>query len=90
LIKTLSLYPYNERVILNSGEIGIVVDVRPDSLSRPVVQLVGADPGMRTAPRYVDLAENPSLSVVRSIPADSVSYEVAYGGGSEQGASQDG
>lgn len=68
LIKSFSLYPYNETVLLNSGEVGRVVDIHRDNLSRPVVQLLyDAQQHPLAEPKILDLTRCTTLYVVRSI-----------------------
>jgi len=69
LIKSLSLFPYNEFVVLNSGEIGKVVEINLENLSRPVVEVLYDKEGafVETG-KLVDLAQNPSLYIAKALP----------------------
>ncbi|MDA2925335.1 HD-GYP domain-containing protein, partial [Acidobacteria bacterium AH-259-L09] len=40
LLKSFSLYPYNEYVLLNTHELGQVVEVNPENLSSPVIKIL--------------------------------------------------
>ena len=40
LVRSFSLYPYNEYVRLNTDELGQVVDINPQKLSRPVIKIL--------------------------------------------------
>lgn len=70
LVRAFSLYPYNEIVVLNSGERGRVVKINPESLSRPVVQVL-SDAFGRTLnePAILDLAAHPSRYVAQTLGA---------------------
>lgn len=69
LIKSLSLFPYNEFVELSSGEIGRVVEINLENLSRPVVELMyGKEGGAAKSPKLIDLAQNPSLYIAKAMP----------------------
>lgn len=70
LVRAFSLYPYNEIVVLNSGERGRVVKINPESLSRPVVQLLSDDSGRTLdVPTILDLAKHPSRYVAQTLGA---------------------
>jgi HD-GYP domain-containing protein (c-di-GMP phosphodiesterase class II) len=70
LVRAFSLYPYNEIVVLNSGERGRVVRINPESLSRPVVQLL-SDAFGRTLNEaaILDLSAHPSRYVAQTLGA---------------------
>ncbi|MDA2935585.1 HD domain-containing protein, partial [Acidobacteria bacterium AH-259-D05] len=68
LLKTFSLYPYNEYVILNTGEIGKVIEVNPSSLLRPRVKLLYDGEGKPLREQIeVDLQNNPSRHITKAI-----------------------
>lgn len=69
LIKSLSLFPYNEFVVLSSGEIGKVVEINLENLSRPVIEVLYDKEGkaVETA-KPIDLAQNPSLYISKALP----------------------
>jgi HD-GYP domain-containing protein (c-di-GMP phosphodiesterase class II) len=68
LIRSFSLYPLNECVRLSTGEIGKVVDVNPENLSRPVVALFyDKDGGPLSESRKVDLARESSLYIAEAL-----------------------
>ncbi|MCH8820497.1 MAG: HD domain-containing protein, partial [Acidobacteria bacterium] len=71
LMNSFSLYPYNEYVKLNSGEIGQVVEVNPTNLFRPLVKILydrQGDPIEEA--KTVDLTQNASLFISKAITAD--------------------
>ena len=71
LMKTVSLYPYNEYVMLNTGEIGTVVNINPGNMVRPTVRMLyDAEGQLLKQPRVVDLSLNPSISIRRAITID--------------------
>ena len=73
LMNSFSLYPYNEYVKLNSGEIGQVVEVNHSNLFRPVVRILFDRRGDRVAGmRIADLEENASLFISQAITADAL------------------
>ncbi len=67
-LKTFTPYPYNEYVILNTGEIGRVVDVNSQNILRPKLELVYDDKGqVLEEPKKIDLVEHPSLFITQTI-----------------------
>jgi response regulator RpfG family c-di-GMP phosphodiesterase len=68
LIKSVSLYPYNEFVVLNTREVGRVVDINPENLSRPRVELLYDPEGACLGnPRLLDLAQEPELYISKAV-----------------------
>jgi HD-GYP domain-containing protein (c-di-GMP phosphodiesterase class II) len=68
LIKGLSLYPFNEYVLLNTSQVGRVVNINPGNLSRPQLEVYLNEQGNPLRePVMVDLAEHPSLYVKRAL-----------------------
>ena len=68
LVRSFSLYPYNEYVILNTDEVGQVVEVNPENLLRPVVSILYDSEGRQLdEPREVDLTQNPLPHIVKAI-----------------------
>jgi HD-GYP domain-containing protein (c-di-GMP phosphodiesterase class II) len=68
LIKSFSLYPYNECVVLDNGEIGRVIDINPEKLSRPIVDILFDDEDTLTVePRTVDLAVESERYISKAI-----------------------
>jgi HD-GYP domain-containing protein (c-di-GMP phosphodiesterase class II) len=64
LIRSVSLFPYNELLRLSNGDVARVVDINPENLSRPVVEVVSGKPGpVPNAAKLLNLAENPSLQI---------------------------
>ncbi len=64
LIRSVSLFPYNELLRLSNGEVARVVDINPENLSRPVVEIVRGKPGpVPNASKLLDLAESPPLQI---------------------------
>ena len=73
LVGSFTVYPYNEHVLLSTDEIGRVVEVNPENLLRPVVEIVFDSEGASALDlRHVDLSTTPSLSVVRSMTNDAL------------------
>jgi HD-GYP domain-containing protein (c-di-GMP phosphodiesterase class II) len=69
LIRSLSLYPYNEVVVLNDGRIGKVLDINSNNLSRPLIQLLFGSKGEPVQEReIVDLTQDQSVYVAKAIP----------------------
>jgi len=73
LLNSFSLYPYNEYVILNTGEIGQVVEVNSKNLMRPRVKILYDNQGCRLEEkREVDLEKTPSQNITEAIPPSSL------------------
>jgi len=71
ILKSFSLYPYNEYVILNTGEVGQVVEVNPENLARPMVKILCNSEGEPLGePREVDLAQDSSVIITKAITYD--------------------
>ncbi len=68
LLKCFSLYPYNEYVLLNTGEIGKVIEVNPTNLLRPKLKMLFDNKGepFEDQPE-VDLETNPSRYINKAI-----------------------
>jgi len=68
LVRSFSLYPYNEYVLLNTDELGQVVDINPQKLSRPVVKILYDKEGQAlNEPRVTDLSQHPSLFISKAV-----------------------
>jgi len=68
LIRSFSLYPYNEYVLLNNREIGQVVEVNREKLSRPKIKILFDQQGRALdEPRETDLAHNPNLFITKAV-----------------------
>ena len=68
LLKCFSLYPYNEYVLLNTGEIGKVIEVSETNLLRPKLKMlfdVKGEP-FEDQPE-LDLESNPSRNISKAI-----------------------
>ena len=68
LLKCFSLYPYNEYVLLNTGEIGKVIEVSETNLLRPTLKMlfdVKGEP-LEDQPE-LDLESNPSRYINKAI-----------------------
>lgn len=75
LIKSLSLYPYNEFVVLDSGEIGRVIGINPEKLSRPVIEILfDSEDTLTVQSRTVDLAAEPERYIAKSIPVQELPF----------------
>lgn len=67
-IETVAPYPIGSRVVLNTREIGVVVDVNPTELKRPIVRVLYDADGSKYLNYYeVDLSKEASLSVIRCL-----------------------
>ena len=68
LLKSFSLYPYNEYVILNTKELARVVEINPENSFRPLVQILYDSNGVRLEePRETDLALSSLLFISKAI-----------------------
>ncbi len=69
LVRSFSFYPYNEYVVLNTGELGQVVEVNAGNLTRPIIKILYDRKGRPLdEPRETDLVQNPSLFITKAIP----------------------
>ena len=67
-LKSFSLYPFNEYVLLNTGEIAKVIDVNPGNLLRPKIQMLYDSEGKPfKKERELDLVITPSRHITRAI-----------------------
>ena len=71
LIEGFSVYTYNEYVVLNTDEMGRVVEVNSGNLCRPLVRIL-YDKERKTVaqPLEIDLAETPSLFITKAVTYD--------------------
>ena len=71
LIEGFSVYTYNEYVVLNTDEMGRVVEVNSGNLCRPLVRIL-YDKERKTVaqPSEIDLAETPSLFITKAVTYD--------------------
>ncbi len=68
LLKCFSLYPYNEYVLLNTGEIGKVIEVNESNLLRPRLKILFDSKGQPfEGHSEVDLESNPSRHIHKAI-----------------------
>jgi len=68
LLNSFSLYPYNEYVLLNTKELGRVVEVNPANSFRPLVQILYDSNGVPLEePRETDLAQSSLLFITQAI-----------------------
>ncbi len=69
LIASFSVYPYNEYVVLNTGELGQVVAVNAENLSRPVIKILYDRKGRPLdETRETDLVQDSSLFITKAVP----------------------
>jgi hypothetical protein len=67
-LKSFSLYPYNEYVLLNTKELARVVEINPENSFRPLVQILYDSDGVRLEePRETDLALSSLLFISQAI-----------------------
>jgi HD-GYP domain-containing protein (c-di-GMP phosphodiesterase class II) len=70
LIRGFSLYPINECVRLSTGEVGRVVDINQDNLSRPVVTILIDGEGVALDdPKTIDLGRESSMYIAEALAA---------------------
>ncbi|HEY3130395.1 MAG TPA: HD domain-containing phosphohydrolase [Acidobacteriota bacterium] len=70
LIRSFSVYPFNEYVVLNTGEIGKVVDINNENALRPTIQIIYSADGERIEEsKIINLSRNASLFITRAIAA---------------------
>ena len=75
LLRSFSLYPHGEFVLLTSGEIGKVIAVNKAVPSRPVISVLTDEQGLPLAhEKFVDLAEHPLMQVVVALTRDEVPW----------------
>ncbi|MES0370735.1 MAG: HD domain-containing phosphohydrolase [Mariprofundaceae bacterium] len=65
LIESISLYPVGTYVQLNSGDVGLVIEVHERLPLRPLVRIMFDSQGDSIPPREVDLQAQPNLMVQR-------------------------
>jgi HD-GYP domain-containing protein (c-di-GMP phosphodiesterase class II) len=65
LIESISLYPVGTYVQLNSGDVGLVIQVNPRLPLRPIVCTMFDSHGDAINPREIDLQKQPNLMVQR-------------------------
>lgn len=71
VLRTFSLYPYNQLVLLNTRDVGQVIRVSGQYVSRPVVRVLYDEEGRKpTDERVIDLSKNTSLSIIKALEAD--------------------
>jgi HD-GYP domain-containing protein (c-di-GMP phosphodiesterase class II) len=57
-------YPPGSRVVLSDGHCGLVKEVRQEAVRLPIVRIIVDPSGALVAPREIDLAVTPELSIV--------------------------
>jgi HD-GYP domain-containing protein (c-di-GMP phosphodiesterase class II) len=57
-------YPVGTTVLLSDGTTGIVKEVKPDVVTRPIVRVIADPHGAMIAPREIDLSLAPGIQVV--------------------------
>jgi hypothetical protein len=73
LLKTFTVYPYNEYVVLNTGGIGQVVEVNSENSARPVLRLLFSETGEPLPePRIINLSENRGLYIIRAVTREAL------------------
>lgn len=58
-IQILGVYPLGSLVLLNSGEVGLVVKNNPESLCSPKIKIIADQKGFRVNPENLDLSLDP-------------------------------
>jgi len=70
VIQSFSVYPYNEYVTLNTGEIAVVTDINPANSLRPVVRVLYSQHGILVSePRTIDLVKHSQFWVHSALTA---------------------
>jgi HD-GYP domain-containing protein (c-di-GMP phosphodiesterase class II) len=78
MLRSLTVYPLNEYVELNTREIGKVIRINKENPLRPIVSVIFSSNGEPVdQPRVLNLAENSSLWVARAITLDELPQVVA-------------
>ncbi len=68
LIEGFSVYTYNEYVVLNTDEMGRVVEVNSGNLCRPLVRILyDKERKSVTQPLEIDLSKTPSLFITKAV-----------------------
>jgi HD-GYP domain-containing protein (c-di-GMP phosphodiesterase class II) len=68
-IASFSIYPYNEYVVLNTGELGQVAAVNAENVLGPVIKILYDSKGRPLdEPRETDLVQNSSLFITKAVP----------------------
>jgi HD-GYP domain-containing protein (c-di-GMP phosphodiesterase class II) len=73
-IEYLSLFPVGSLIELNDHRIGKVIQSNEDAINRPVVSVLIDEQGAMLSHKaiyQIDLAHNPQLSILRSLPLES-------------------
>jgi len=71
LIESFSVYTYNEYVILNTDEMGRVVEVNSENLCRPLVRILyDKERKAVEQPLEIDLSKKPSLFITKAVTYD--------------------
>lgn len=71
MLKSFTLYSYNEYVILNTGEVGRVVEVNSKNMLRPLIEILYNSAGESLdEPRETDLAQDSSVYITKAITYD--------------------
>ena len=71
MIRSFSVYPSNELVVLNTGETAKVIDINTENPLRPIVRIMYSVERVELpVPRVVDLARNSQLWITSAITPD--------------------
>ena len=71
LIEGFSVYTYNEYVVLNTDEMGRVVEVNSGNLCRPLVRILyDKERNAVAQPLEIDLSKTPSLFITKAVTYD--------------------
>ena len=82
MLKSVSLFPVGSIVELNDGRIGQVIAANRFHLARPLVSIVSEkeQPLLDSSETYpVDLSNDTSLQIIRSLPFGSIDCDILYG-----------
>lgn len=67
LVEQLSVYPLGTTVRLTTGDVGLVVKINSRYPLRPVVKIIGTEPGVDVQARELDLSLIPLITIVETL-----------------------
>ncbi len=80
VLSALSVYPLNEFVLLNTGEIGQVTDINPNNPLRPIIRVLYSGDGEElVSPRDIDLVKTSQLWIKSALTVDELPQRAKRG-----------
>jgi HD-GYP domain-containing protein (c-di-GMP phosphodiesterase class II) len=77
MIRSFSVYPFNEFVLLSTGEIAQVIDINPENPLRPLIRILYSVEGEPVSTdRIINLAKNAQLWITFAITPDELPQKV--------------